>query len=157
MIIYSMQVMILKEVNVLVSSLLSFDPVSRKKFNPAPSNYESRVLFNRPCSIEKLLQNFLATLVVLLSHKIHLTYSTCCCWLPRQTYDTLIAWWTVKQIFNQSIDVRRRFKSNNFYLVLISLQFICSLPLQSFSQLFYVTLYSTCKILQSRNESRTSY
>ena len=123
-------------------------------FKPEPSKYEAGVLFTRPSSIKQLLQNFLGTLVVLLSHKKRLTYSTSCCWLPRQTYDTLIAWWTVKQIFDQSIDVRRCFKSNNFYLVLISLQFICSLPLQSFSQLFYVALDSTCKVLQSRNESR---
>lgn len=127
-----------------------------KAFKHAPSNYEAKVLFTRPCSIKQLLQNFLVTLVVCLSHKIRLTYSTSCCWLPRQTYDTLIAWWTVKQIFDQSIDVRCCFKSNNFYLVLISLQFICSLPLQSFSQLLYVTLDSTCKVLQSRNESRTT-
>lgn len=127
-----------------------------KAFNPAPSNYEARVLFTKPCSIKQLLQNFLATLVVLLSHKMRLTYSTSCCWLPGQTYDTLIAWWTVKKIFDQSIDIRCCFKSNNFYLVLISLQFICSLPLQSFSQLFYVTLDSTCEVLQSRNESKTT-
>lgn len=125
-----------------------------KAFNPAPSNYEARVLFTRPCSIKQLLQNFLPTSVVLLSHKIRLTYSTSCCRLPRQTYDTLIAWWTVKQIFDQSIDVRCCFKSDNFYLVLISLQFICRLPLQSFSQLFYITLDPTCKVLQSRNGSR---
>jgi len=137
---------------------LHLNQSQEKAFNPAPSNNEARVLFTRPCSVQQLLQNFLATLVTTsvasLSHKTRLTYSTSCCWLPRQTYDTLIAWWTVKQIFDQSIDVRCCFKSNNFYLVLISLQFICSLPLQSFSQLLYVTLDSTCKVLQSRNESR---
>jgi hypothetical protein len=85
---------------------------------------------------------------------MNLTYSTSRCRFPRQTYDTFIARWTVKQIFDQSVDIRRRLKSNYFYLVLISLQFIRSLPLQGFSQLFYVTLDPTCKILQPRNTSR---
>jgi len=95
--------------------------------------------------------------VVFLLDDIHLvaktcTYSTSCCWFPRQTYDTLIGWWTVKQVFNQSVDVRCCFKGNNFYLVLLSLQFICSLPLQSFSQLLDISLDSTCKVLQPRNK-----
>ena len=53
-----------------------------KAFNPAPSNYEARALFTRPCSIKQLSQNFLATKVVLISHKIHLTYSITFLLLP---------------------------------------------------------------------------